>query len=119
MAVPADPILADFYVAAAVLAAREIEASATPVKLPAGPLIWLLLHRAGIAMEDIMLATDRSRSDILAGLVLMLGLLKYPSIAQRITALQKDMPRLPLDEIGTVLTFPGPSRLSFAAISPI
>lgn len=119
MAVPADPILADFYVAAAVLAAREIEASATPVKLPAGPLIWLLLHRAGIAMEDIMLATDRPRREILAGLVLMLGLLKYPSIAQRITALQKDMPRLPLDETGTVLTFPGPSRLSFAEVSPI
>jgi hypothetical protein len=119
MAVPTNPTLADFYVAAAVLAAREIEAGATPVKLPAGPLIWLLLYRAGIAMEDIMLATDRPRREILSGLVLMLGLLKYPSIAQSITALQKEMPRLPLDEIGIVLTFPGPSTLSFAETSPI
>lgn len=118
MAVPADPVPADFWLTAAGLAWRETEVQATPISMPFSPLIYLLMARAGLCVGDIVMASGQSRENVLRGIELMMNLTRIPSVAQRVASLQKEMPRLPIENTGEVVVFPGPSVLSFAVVIP-
>lgn len=78
-----------------------------------------LLYRAGMDHVQIAELYDTTPGVVANRIGLVMEMMKYPSVAQAMTAAVKHMPKLPPVETCEIIRFPGPSRLATTVVEPL
>jgi hypothetical protein len=113
------PSLADIYETAIRLAYTEFPSVPCPVGVPRAWIANYLMYRAGLEAELIAQLAETDRRTISASVLFIIEMLKYPSLAQALNILIRQMPAIPVIESGDVVPFPGPPALSKLSIHPV
>lgn len=113
------PSLADVRETAIRLAYEDFPAVPCPVHVPRAWIANYLMYRAGLEAELIARLAEIDRRSVSASLLLVISMLKYPSVAQALNIAFRQMPVIPNFGSGVVVPFPGPPALSQASVHPI
>ena len=88
------------------LAFNEFDKYTVPIRVPQAWLANYLMYRAGVSVDVMADLAGCERRQISHGIALVAGFMRYPSFAQAVTALVKQMPSAPAQYEAEIVQFP-------------